>query len=125
MSKLELLKNLLTGTLPTELSLASNLNYMHICCQDAANRGGDMIEPGDSYDHGTGFTGPLPSEFGQLTNLETLQLNVLSLTGTIPSQIGLATALKSFKLVMNPITGAIPSELALVQGLQGWKWYQS
>jgi len=58
---------------------------------------------------GDQLTGEIPSEIGNLTNLEILQLQYNQLTGEIPSEIGNLTNLILLSLYTNQLTGEIPS----------------
>ena len=62
------------------------------------------------------FTGPIPPEIGNLTNLENLVLHSNDLT-SIPLEIGNLTNLKILKLQYNQLTGSIPSEIGNLTNL--------
>jgi len=64
------------------------------------------------------LTGTLPTELGQLTNLQRLALGLNHLTGGIPPQLGSLTGLNSIDFQLNQLTGPIPSELAALSNLQ-------
>ena len=68
---------------------------------------------------GSGLTGEIPSEIGNLTNLTFLSLGDNQLTGSIPSEIGNLTNLtfSSCRLDNNQLTGSIPSELGNLTNL--------
>ncbi len=57
------------------------------------------------------LTGQLPSELGNLTQLQHLWLEQNSLTGAIPPELGNLTQLQHLWLEQNSLTGAIPPEL--------------
>jgi hypothetical protein len=57
------------------------------------------------------LTGTIPSELGQLTQLETLFLQENTLTGTIPSWLGQLSLLKQLQLNSNNLVGSMPSEI--------------
>ena len=59
----------------------------------------------------SGLTGEIPSEIGNLTNLEKLYLYDNELTGSIPSEIGNLTNLTSLELHYNQLTGEIPESI--------------
>ena len=63
------------------------------------------------------LTGSIPSELGNLTNLEILSLGQNQLTGPIPSGLGNLTSLLSLELIQNQLTGPIPSELGNLTNL--------
>jgi hypothetical protein len=64
-------------------------------------------------------TGSIPSEIGNLTNLTSLYLNDNQLTGSIPSEIGNLTNLTELRLDWNQLTGEIPSEIGNLTNLIG------
>ena len=72
----------------------------------------------DIYDNG--LTGPIPPEFGRLTNLENLYLIRNQLSGTIPPQLGQMRSLKHLDVASNRISGSIPAELAQIATLQSF-----
>ena len=58
------------------------------------------------------LTGEIPSEIGNLTNLNSLDLSSNQLTGEIPPEIGnLINLLNTLELQDNQLTGEIPSEI--------------
>jgi len=61
--------------------------------------------------------GSLPSELGQLTNLQVLDFYNNQLTGTIPSELGQLVNLQALDLSFNQLTGTIPSELGQLANL--------
>ncbi len=64
------------------------------------------------------LSGPLPTEMGDLTQLQTLQLWSNNLTGTIPNSIGNLSNLIELDLNNNKLTGAIPSAVGTITTLQ-------
>ncbi|CAB9510053.1 Leucine Rich Repeat [Seminavis robusta] len=84
--------NNLGGTLPEELFLLTTLRTLSL--------GYNQVE------------GSIPSQVGQLVELEGLFLNSMKSVGTtIPTEIGLLTKLKAIGLHDNHHSGSIPSEL--------------
>ena len=69
--------------------------------------------------HENGLTGPIPKELGSLTNLESLLLLNNDLTGPIPPELGSLTNLRSLWLPQNNLTGPIPKELGSLTNLEG------
>ena len=60
---------------------------------------------------GSGLTGEIPPEIGNLTNVTWLYLDSNQLTGSIPSEIGNLTNLEWLLLSGNQLTGEIPVEI--------------
>jgi len=60
----------------------------------------------------------IPTELGQLTNLDMLDLGSNTLTSTIPTTIGKLSALTGLSLFNNLLTGTIPAELSNIKGLK-------
>ena len=63
------------------------------------------------------LTGTIPSELGNLINLEWLSLYNNSLSGTIPSELGSLTNLNNLYLHNNSLSGTIPGELGNLTNL--------
>ena len=65
------------------------------------------------------LTGPIPTQFGQLTTLEKLSLYNNKLTGSIPStKIGQLTSLEYLSLSDNELTGPIPTQIGQLTSLE-------
>ena len=56
------------------------------------------------------LTGIIPSSYGQLTKLETLDLGYNQLTGPIPATLSALSQLKSLNLSLNQLSGALPTD---------------
>ena len=69
------------------------------------------------YLHSNNLRGELPSEIGNLTSLQRLNIGNNSLSGAIPSEIGDLTSLEVLWLTLNNLTGAIPSEIGNLTSL--------
>ena len=98
LERLELSKNGLTGSIPTEWGALSRLRWLDLS--------------------GNKLTGAIPVALGQLGNLERLRLNDNDLSGAIPPKLGELMTLEQLWLVNNRLTGAIPRELGQLQGLE-------
>ena len=64
------------------------------------------------------LTGSIPPEIGNLTNLINLEIVEDQLTGEIPIQIGSLTNLQHLNLQQNQLTGSIPPEIGSLTNLQ-------
>jgi len=64
------------------------------------------------------LSGSIPAELGNLTNLYWLDLSGNQLSGAIPTQLGNLTNLSSLSLGVNQLSGSIPAELANLKKLQ-------
>jgi hypothetical protein len=83
--------NGLSGSIPSEIGLFTNLNYL-----DLSNNN---------------LNGSIPNELGDLSNLEYLNFAFNQLSGSIPNSIGNLISLKELRLFQNELTGSIPNEL--------------
>ncbi len=63
------------------------------------------------------LTGSIPTELGNLSNLEELELNSNQLTGSIPTELGNLSNLEELELNSNQLTGSIPTELGNLSNL--------
>ncbi|MBI9054120.1 MAG: leucine-rich repeat domain-containing protein [Bacteroidales bacterium] len=88
---INLSENNLSGTLPTEIGVFSNLVSLNL-------------------DHNA-ITGEIPSEIGNLNALGELNLWENQLSGTIPIEIGNLTNLTTLDIGFNQLTGSIPTEI--------------
>ena len=68
-----------------------------------------------------GLSGGIPSELGDLSNLEELDLDDNKLTGVLPSELGNLSNLSVLALWGNQLTGTIPPELGNLSNL--WSLY--
>ena len=98
-------------------------------CEEQKDDGETVILWGRSYSientielnlFGSGLTGEIPPEIGNLTNLTELWLHDNQLTGSIPSEIGNLTNLTFLLLNDNQLTGSIPSEIGNLTNLTGF-----
>ncbi len=96
---LNLKRNQLTGSIPTELGNLSNLRWL--------NLSNNLL------------TGGIPQELGNLDNLRRLSLSNNQLTGSIPTELGNLDNLLALSLSNNQLTDSIPTELGSLDDL-GW-----
>ena len=89
--ELELDENNLSGTIPHEIGLLTNLTDL--------NLGWNLI------------VGTVPAEIGNLINLIYLSLHENNLQGSFPFAITNLTALRTLNLINNSFSGAIPQEI--------------
>ncbi|CAB9512858.1 Leucine Rich Repeat [Seminavis robusta] len=92
-------QNNLVGSLPDELFLLTSLSSL-------------------SASFNKELQGPIPSQIGQLTQLEGLGISFISRGGSIPSEIGGLTKLNSLALFANDHDGTMPTELWQLSNLQ-------
>ena len=64
------------------------------------------------------LTGPMPPELGDLNNLRWLHLSQNQLTGGIPTELGNLSSLEYLFLDVNQLTGGIPTELGNLSNLE-------
>jgi Leucine-rich repeat (LRR) protein len=92
-------KNPINMPLPTELgSIGSALKVLHL--------------------GGCAFVGNIPSEYGQLVGLESLEMSANQLLDSMPTQLGGLVALTNMDVTQNALTGWIPSELGLMTSMK-------
>lgn len=95
LKELRVIATNMTGDLPVELGNLSKLK--------------DMTLFGSSFfDNSQNFTGAIPSSFGNLINLETLDLRVNSFEGAVPANLSNLINLRALFLNDNQLTGALP-----------------
>ena len=66
---------------------------------------------------GTGLTGEIPAQLGNLSGLVELNLSENQLTGEIPTELGNLSSLRDLDLDHNQLTGQIPAELGELPSL--------
>ena len=137
--ELALWGNQLTGTIPPEVAPAQDravlrvfynatggadwadntawlsnapLSAWHGVITDADGRVTDLL----FYDNQ--LTGTIPTQLGQLTELQYLNLNNNELSGTIPTELRRLTKLTGLDLGNNRLTGTIPTQLGQLTELR-------
>ena len=97
------------------LDLSSNLDLSGTIPSEIGN----LKELDELFLGGTQLQGPVPSEMWLLANLTMLALNEASIIATIPTEIGILTKLTYLDLSGNlDLTGVIPSEIGLLTDLE-------
>ncbi|KAJ0098676.1 hypothetical protein Patl1_21270 [Pistacia atlantica] len=94
----ELNINRLSGQLPKELGMLSELEYLGL--------------------GGNNFSGPLPSELGNLTKLKTFIIGTNDFSGPLPSELGNLTNLNTLYIDSTGLSGEIPSSFANLKNLE-------
>jgi Leucine-rich repeat (LRR) protein len=95
--ELNLIENQLTGNIPPEIEILTNLTGLFL-----------------SYNY---LRGEIPSEIGNLRNLTELHLGHNGLEGEIPPEIGNLANLTYLSLWDNELTGSIPREIGNLANL--------
>jgi hypothetical protein len=95
--ELNLIENQLTGNIPLEIGILTNLTGLFL-----------------SYNY---LKGEIPSEIGNLRNLTELHLGHNGLQGEVPPEIGNLVNLTHLSLWDNELTGSIPPEIGNLNNL--------
>ena len=104
-TKIDLSGNNLTGSLPGELSLLTELRELKV-----DNTGGGL--------RFKKLTGSIPAVLGMLANLELLLLGNNLMVGAIPMELGDLSNLRALDLADNQLTGPIPAALGRLAALE-------
>ncbi|KAL3941800.1 MAG: hypothetical protein SGARI_000472 [Bacillariaceae sp.] len=102
---LSLVEDNLTGVLPPEISMLSNLEEIYL---NSNNIGGSI-----------------PTEVGMLSNLRRLQLTGNSLTGTLPLVLGNLPQMRLISVKNNNLVGTLPPQFERLSFLRKWAAYDS
>eukprot|EP00762_Andalucia_godoyi_P008760 ANDGO_04723.mRNA.1 Putative leucine-rich repeat-containing protein DDB_G0281931 len=70
------------------------------------------------YLYSNQLTGPIPSSFGDLSELDFLDMNFNQLTESIPSSLGRLSQLQMLYLYSNELSGSVPASLGNLTQLQ-------
>ncbi|CAB9504902.1 LRR receptor-like serine threonine-protein kinase [Seminavis robusta] len=121
MRGISLTENLLTGPLPTELGLLTDLQVIWF---DGNFFTGtiptELAQPAllQILDlRAMMLSGTIPAELAVLTDMLVLQLDNSGLSGTIPRWLGNMTSMDTLLLAENSFSGTIPTELGLLTRL--------
>ncbi len=115
--------NGLSGTIPAELGNLTNLQYLDLRLTGLS--GPIPAELGNLTNlqelllsFNQQLSGPIPAELGNLTNLQVLDLTDIGLTGQVPAELGKLTNLRELALSNNRLTGQVPAQLGNLTNLQ-------
>ena len=113
--ELNLIENQLTGNIPPEIGILTNLtglflNYNYLR-GEIPSEIGNLINLTELHLGHNGLQGEIPPEIGNLVNLTYLSLWNNELTGSIPPEIGNLNNLIFLSISENKINGQIPLEL--------------
>jgi Leucine-rich repeat (LRR) protein len=78
---------------------------------------GQLVNLNELFLYNNKLTGKIPTEIGQLVNLNTLSLDHNKLTGKIPTEIVQLVNLNDLSLNDNKLTGKIPTEIGQLVNL--------
>ena len=121
-TRLELDRNALKGSLPASLSGLTALEDLWLPHNGLTGpippELGDMSALSVLGLHDNALTGPIPLELGQLSNLSLLSLGGNALSGIIPPELGNLSTLVSLYVQNNALSGTIPLELGKLTLLQ-------
>ena len=112
LQSLEALHNIIQQPIITEIGMLINLIDLELAPiqnQQLPTQFGQLINLQHlTIDSGSGIGGTLPNEFSNLSQLSTISISNNSLTGTIPSSWANLTKLWSIDLSYNSLSGKIP-----------------
>lgn len=122
LQELRLSTGSISGTLPAELAQLSNLRVLAV---DSNLISGTIPSEFSKMSQLTTLdlddnmlSGTLPAFLGQLEKLKRVELHSNSLSGTIPDKFTSASHLMAFDVEDNQISGTIPTELGLLDQLR-------
>ncbi len=118
---LKLSFNTLSGKIPTELGMLSNLEELWLNNNQLNGEIPTELETLSSltwlYLSQNQLSGSIPTELGILSNLERLWLDNNELSGEIPTELGTLSSLTRLTLNNNQLSGEIPIELGMLSNL--------
>jgi len=123
LTNLNLYTNSITGTIPTEIGRLERLNKLRLEKNEISgsipSEIGRLTLLQNMYLPFNRLAGNLPSEIGNLVNLEQMYLSYNGeLNGTLPTTIGSCTSLKEIRLDHSKISGMIPTQIGQLSNLQ-------
>ena len=119
--ELNLIENQLTGNIPPEIGILTNLSGLFLSYNylqgEIPSEIGNLINLTELHLGHNGLQGEIPPEIGNLVNLTHLSLWDNELTGSIPPEIGKLSKLTYLSLWDNELTGSIPPETGNLNNL--------
>ena len=119
--ELNLIENQLTGNIPPEIGILTNLTGLFLSYNylrgEIPSEIGNLSNLTELHLGHNGLQGEIPPEIGNLVNLAYLSLWDNELTGSIPREIGNLANLTYLSLWDNELTGSIPPEIGNLNNL--------
>ncbi len=119
--ELNLIENQLTGNIPPEIGILTNLTGLFLSYNylrgEIPSEIGNLRNLTELHLGHNGLEGEIPPEIGNLANLTYLSLWDNELTGSIPREIGNLANLTYLSLWDNELTGSIPPEIGNLNNL--------
>ncbi|MGC9398704.1 MAG: hypothetical protein ACP5HM_06170 [Anaerolineae bacterium] len=120
-TRLDLSDNRLSGTLPEDLGLLTDLTHLDL----SGNRLQGLVPPNLGHPRRlrlldlsrNRLRGPIPPRLQLLVHLRTLDLHANQLSGSIPGALGDLARLEHLDLSDNELTGEVPPELGRLRRL--------
>jgi len=120
--EIDLSKNGLSGTLPSELGQLTRLQVLDLQENNLSGSIGPWIQSMTSLTklrlQQNLLSGPIPEEIGYLIRLEYLNLRSNQLGGSIPESLGQLTQLKGMWLHNNSLSGSISADITHLPSLE-------
>lgn len=121
LTTLSLYTNQLTGALPPEIGNLTRLKTLYLCCNQFSGEIPDTLQYLQSLEYlhlqDNRLSGSIPPSLSGLSNLKELYLDGNQLTGSIPADLETLSSLQTLRLDRNLLTGAIPPELGNLMNL--------
>jgi hypothetical protein len=119
---LELTGNRVQGIIPTTVGILEELNSLFLESNELTGtlptELGRLPHLVEVLAGDNQLSGPIPSEFGRLSELQTLDVVRNRLTGTLPTEIGLWPVIEYCHFSSNFMTGTVPSEVYRLETLK-------